>query len=60
MSMIKKRGGVIRHIPFDTLSVSDIQPKDYDNTSGRQTVFFENLRSREEVQRKGWRWLFSS
>jgi len=44
MSMIKKRGGIIRHIPFDTLSVSDIQPKDYDNTSGRQTVFFEKGR----------------
>ena len=41
MSMIKKRGNVIRHVPFDTLSVSEIQPKDYDNTSGRQTIFFE-------------------
>ncbi|HEV8284525.1 MAG TPA: ATP-binding protein [Chitinophagaceae bacterium] len=41
MSMIKKRGDVIRHVPFDTLSESDIQPKDYDNTSGRQTIFFE-------------------
>jgi len=42
MSMIKKRGNIIRHVPFDTLSVSDIQPGDYDNTSGRQTIFFEN------------------
>ena len=41
MSMIKRRGEVIRHLPFDTLSVTDIQPKDYENTSGRQTIFFE-------------------
>ena len=41
MSMIKKRNDVIHHVPFDTLSVGNIQPKDYDNSSGRQNIFFE-------------------
>ena len=45
MSMIKKRSDVIRHIPFDTSSTSGIQPKDYDNSSGRQNVFFEKSKN---------------
>ncbi len=45
MSMIKKRSDVIRHLPFDTLSVSDIQPKDYDNSDGHQNIFFEKGRN---------------
>jgi two-component sensor histidine kinase len=45
ISMIKKRGDVIHHIPFDTLSVSSVQPKDYDNSSGRQNIFFEKGKS---------------
>ncbi|HEV8273110.1 MAG TPA: ATP-binding protein [Chitinophagaceae bacterium] len=45
MSMIRKRGEFIRHLPFDTLSVSDIQPKDYDNSDAHQNIFFEKGRN---------------
>lgn len=40
ISVIKKLDRRVRHIPFDTSSFTGIHPKDYENTDGRQNVFF--------------------
>ena len=47
ISMIKKRRGLVKHVPFDTLTNAGIQPKDYINTDGRQNIFFEKGRKGE-------------
>src|SRR5258705_1044862 len=45
LSMIKKRGSIVRHIPFDTLSSTAIKPEDYINDiNGHQTIYFEKGR----------------
>ena len=43
LSMIKRRGNVIRHVYFDTLSITGLKPNDYSNTDPRRTtsIFFE-------------------
>ncbi len=50
LSMIRKRGGIVRHMFFDTLSVPGIMPSDYLNPDsyqkpGRQNIFFEKGRN---------------
>ena len=50
LSMIRKRGDIVRHIFFDTLSVTGIMPADYLNPDsypkpGRQNIFFEKGRN---------------
>ncbi len=40
LSMIRKRGDVVRHIYFDTLSATGIKPRDFLNT-GRQNIYLE-------------------
>jgi hypothetical protein len=50
LSMIRKRGDIVRHIFFDTLSVTGIMPADYLNPDsfqkpGRQNIFLEKGRN---------------
>ena len=50
LSMIRKRGNIVRHIFFDTLSVTGIMPADYLNPDsyqklGRQGIFLEKGRN---------------
>jgi len=40
ISIIKQSKHIIRHMPFDTISATGIQPKDYENTDGRKNIFF--------------------
>ena len=42
--MVKRLNPGIRQILFDTISAAGIQPRDYDNSSERLTVFFEKGR----------------
>jgi two-component sensor histidine kinase len=47
LSMIKKRGNVIKHIYFDTLSATGVKPNDYTNSNPRKPtfIFFEKGRN---------------
>jgi hypothetical protein len=45
--IVKRVNPGIRHIPFDTISATGIQPRDYDNSSERQTVYFEKGRNNQ-------------
>ena len=44
LSMIRRRGDIVRHIFFDTLSVTGIMPADYQNpdsySKARQAKYF--------------------